>query len=127
MDIKSFSKIKIDKAFITRYKFIKEYKTVNHIRLTENTNGYAFFDKDKLVAIVNCEKKEDGIWIQALEIFKPYKRKGLSYGLLDFATDKLGAEYLSVRKTNTVAIHVYKEKGFKIFNERDKMYFMKNQ
>lgn len=124
MDIKSFNKIKIDKPFIVRYKYIKEYKSVNHIRVTENTKGYAFFDKDKLVAIINCEKKDDEIWIQALEIFKPYKRKGLSYDLLDFATDKLGAEYLSVRKTNTVAIHVYKERGFKTFKESDSMYFM---
>ena len=125
MDIKSFNIIKIDKPFIVRYKYIKEYKSVNHIRVTENTKGYAFFDQDKLVAIINCEKKDDEIWIQALEIFKPYKRKGLSYDLLDFATDKLGAKYLSVRKTNTVAIHVYKEKGFKTINETDKMYFMK--
>ena len=56
-----------------------------------------------------------------------YARKALeilSYDLLDFATDKLGAEYLSVRKTNTVAIHVYKERGFKTFKESDSMYFM---
>lgn len=124
MDIKSFNKIKIDKPFITRYKFIKEYKSINHIRVSENIIGYAFLDKDKLVDIINCEKKDDEIWIQALEIFKPYKRKGLSYDLLDFATDKLGAEYLSVRKTNTIAIHVYKERGFKTFKESDSMYFM---
>lgn len=120
--LNNYKKIPLNKENINKYK--KDYPALKHIR--ENNTGYLFIDNDKLVAVIAVETKEDdSIWGTALEIFNPYKNKGLSYKLLDIATKDLGIQYLSVRKTNKLAIHIYEKYGFKSYKETDSQYFMK--
>ena len=120
--LNNYKKIQLNKENINKYK--KDYLALKHIR--DNNDGYLFIDNDKLVAVVAVETKEDGSkWGTALEIFNPYKGKGLSYKLLDIATKDLGIEYLSVRKTNKLAIHIYEKYGFKSYKETDSQFFMK--
>lgn len=45
--------------------------------------------------------------------------------MLDVAVNKLGATHLSVRKTNTIAKHLYDKYGFKTYESDDFMYYMK--
>lgn len=56
---------------------------------------------------------------------KDYQGKGIANQLLYVATSNLGARYLSVNKKNEIAIKIYKDYGFKIYDETDIMYFMK--
>lgn len=86
----------------------------------------AFLDKNNLVGIISVETKDnDEKWIQALEVMKGYKLKGIGKALLEYAVKNLKANFLSVRKTNTIAYRMYLKYGFKVYSETDKMYFMK--
>lgn len=77
--------------------------------------------------MINTEKKEDGnVCIQGLEISGEFKGKGLSIGLLDIAVKKLGAKYLSVRKTNEIAKRLYIKYGFKTYRSDDFMGIYEN-
>jgi ribosomal protein S18 acetylase RimI-like enzyme len=97
-----------------------------HIRINSNTEGYLFFDNNKLACFVNTEQKPDNtIWIQALEVNKEYQGYSLGTQLLNFAINALHSTHLSVNKNNEVAIKMYKKSGFKIYKKTDKMYFMK--
>lgn len=85
-----------------------------------------FIDNGNVAAMVNTEKKPDGIvWIQGLEVFGDYKGMGISKELLDTAVNELGATHLSVRKTNTTAKNIYDRYGFVVYDETDYMDFMK--
>lgn len=66
----------------------------------------------------------DGKNISGFEIFGHYKGKGLSYGLLDFVTKKLGVKNLAVEKANLIAKHVYDKFGFEITEEDETLYYM---
>ena len=96
---------------------------LKHIRPT--CKGWLYLDdKGQFAALVATEEKENGeIWIQALEIAKKYQGYGLSYKLLEKAHNN-GAKFLSVNKKNEIAIKVYKNYGFKIYDETNTMYFM---
>lgn len=104
-------------------KFNKIYPTLNRIRMTEECKGIALMDGTNLVGIINVDTNRD--YIVSLEVFGPYKRKGISHILLDIATKKLNAKYLSVRKTNTIAIKLYRNNNWKIYDEDNYMYYMK--
>lgn len=119
INLSSLTKKKINE------NLIKVFKQLKSIRLGPNNTGFAFFYKNNLVCYVSIEKKNnDEIWIQALEVIKEYQSNNLGKQLLDFACKELKAKYLSVRKTNTIALNMYKKYGFKIFKETDYMYFM---
>lgn len=123
-DIKlsSLSKKKLDNDIIEKYK--DQYKFLSHIRI-KNTDGYLYFDNDNLVACISVESKEnDEKWIQALEVTNDYQGYGLSKQLLDVCVKELGANFLSVNKTNEVAHKIYLDYGFKVYKETDSMYFM---
>lgn len=110
---------------INRYK--RQYRNLAHIRITKNTKGYIYTKDNQVVGIINTERKSDGkVWIQALEVFGDNKRKGIGYALLDVAVKQLHARYLSVRKTNTTAINLYKKYGFNILIKKtdDTIYYM---
>lgn len=120
----SYDKEKITESSINKYK--DQAKQLSHVRVNKETNGMIFTDNGKLIGMVNVETKDDGHrWIQGLELFGNGKGKGLSYDLLDYATEELGATHLSVNKANIVAKHVYDKYGFKTYDETDDMYFMK--
>lgn len=125
MKLSDFVKMKLTDAIIQVYK--SRYSSLSHIRINKDTNGYAWIDKknDLLVAIVNAEEKDDGFtWVQAFEIFAPYKGHGLSKSILDTAIRDLKATNLSVNKDNQVAIKIYKSYGFKTYKTTESMYFM---
>lgn len=62
--------------------------------------------------------------VSDLEINEKYRRLGLSYQLLDYATKKCGARNLAVKKNNTIAKHVYDKYGFQVTEEDDEYYYM---
>lgn len=66
----------------------------------------------------------DGKNVSDLEISGNYRGLGLSYQLLDYATKKCGARNLAVKKTNTIAKHVYDKYGFQVTEEDDEYYYM---
>ena len=107
-------------------KYKNQYNNLKHVKITDNTNGRIYTKNGKVVAMVNTEKKPDGsVWIQGLEVFGDNKRKGLGKELLNVAVNDLGATHLSVRKTNSIAKHLYDNYGFKTYDSDDFMDYMK--
>ena len=125
LKLTSFKKMKITKQLCD--KLSKKYPMIKHLRINSNTNGFFFMESsEKLVATIVVETKEnDEKWIQALEVESDFKGRKLGHQLLEFAVTQMGARFLSVRKTNKIAINLYKKHGFKIYNETESMYFMK--
>lgn len=66
----------------------------------------------------------DGKNISDLEINEKYRGLGLSYQLLDYATKRCGARNLAVKKSNTIAKHVYDKYGFQVTDEDNAYYYM---
>ena len=125
MNLSQFEKMRLSDAAIQVYK--QKLPSLSHVRINNNTKGYIWIDKktDMPAAIANVEEKDDGFtWIQAFEIFVPYKGHGLSKDILNVAIRELKATNLSVNKDNQVAIKVYKSYGFKTYKTTEAMYFM---
>ena len=125
MNLSQFEKMRLSDAAIQVYK--QKLPSLSHVRINNNTKGYIWIDKktDMPTAIVNVEEKDDGFtWIQAFEIFVPYKGHGLSKDILNVAIRELKATNLSVNKDNQVAIKIYKSYGFKTYKTTESMYFM---
>lgn len=121
MKLHSLSKKELNPATINRYK--NTYKFLSHVKV-KNTSGYLYFNNDDLVACIAVETKDDGRWIQAIEITDKYKGYGLSKQLLDVCVSEFKATHLSVNKNNNLAYKIYSDYGFKTYNETDTMYFM---
>lgn len=66
----------------------------------------------------------DGKNISDLEINEKYRGLGLSYQLLDYAIKRCGARNLAVKKSNTIAKHVYDKYGFQVIDEDNEYYYM---
>lgn len=125
MNLSQFEKMRLSDAAIQVYK--QKLPSLSHVRINNNTKGYIWIDKktDMPTAIVNVEEKDDGFtWIQAFEIFVPYKGHGLSKDILNVAIRELKATNLSVNKDNQVAIKIYKSYGFKTYKTTESLYFM---
>lgn len=123
--LSSLKKVKITKQLCD--KLSKNYPRVKHLRINSNTNGFFFMkNSENLVLTIVVEtKNNDEKWIQALEVEPEFRGHNLGNQLLDFAINQMDARFLSVRKTNKIAISLYKKHGFKIYDETDSMYFMK--
>lgn len=123
MSLSQFTRIKLADAIVQVYG--GEYPSLRHIRINNHTKGYIWINDKQVVGYVNVEEKDDDSkWIQALEIYAPYKGHGLSKQILGIAIGELGATELSVSKNNEVAIKLYKSYGFKTYKSTDTMYFM---
>ena len=123
MSLSQFTRIKLADAIVQVYG--GEYPSLRHIRISNHTKGYIWLNDKQVVGYVNVEEKDDDSkWIQALEIYAPYKGHGLSKQMLGIAVGELGATELSVSKNNEVAIKLYKSYGFKTYKSTDTMYFM---
>lgn len=110
-------KLNINTDLPTNYK--------KHLRLSDDYTGVIYLDTDSnMIGFVNTEEKTNGVWIQALEVAAKYQHKGYGRQLLQDAMKIYNAKYLSVRKTNTIAINLYKSMGFVIIDETDYMYAM---
>ena len=66
----------------------------------------------------------DGTNISDLEISENYKGLGLSYQFLEKKKKKCGAKNLAVKKSNTIAKHVYDKYGFQVTDEDNEYYYM---
>lgn len=123
MNISQFPKMRLTDAIIQVYG--QSYPSMRHIRINNRTKGYVWLKDKQIVGYINVEEKDDDSkWIQAFEIFPPYKGHGLSKQMLNVAVNEFCANYLSVSKNNELAIKVYKSYGFKIYKSSDTMYFM---
>ena len=123
MSLSQFTRMKLADAIVQVYG--GEYPSLRHIRINNHTKGYIWLNDKQVVGYVNIEEKDDDSkWIQALEIYAPYKGHGLSKQMLGIAVGELGATELSVSKNNEVAIKLYKSYGFKTYKSTDTMYFM---
>ena len=116
-------RVKITNDSLKKYK--NQYKQLSHVRVNSHTSGFLYLMDGKVQAMINTEDKNGDTWIQGLEIFEDSKGKGYSKYLLDIAVNDLGANYLSVNKTNTLAKKVYDKYGFEVYDEDDNMYYMK--
>ena len=121
-DLSRFSKILINPRVIEEFR--SKFPTLRHIRTGPNNKGFLYLKDGDPVAVISVENKDEGVYIQALEVAKDYRRMGLSKQLLEVAVGRLKARYLTVNKKNKVAIKIYKDFGFKVFKETDVMYFM---
>lgn len=105
---------------------INKYKSNNnllrHARYIKGlTNGIFLLDSsDNLVGYIAWEKDT----IIALEVMSNYRNNGIATKLISKAVSN-GASKLTVRKNNINAINLYKNLGWEIYNETDKIYFMK--
>lgn len=123
MNISQFPKMRLTDAIIQVYG--QSYPSMRYIRINNRTKGYVWLKDKQIVGYINVEEKDDDSkWIQAFEIFAPYKGHGLSKQMLNIAVNEFGANYLSVSKNNELAIKVYKSYGFKIYKSSDTMHFM---
>lgn len=123
MSLSQFTKVRLADAIVQVYGL--NYPSLRHIRINNHTKGYIWLNDRQVVGYINVEEKDDDYkWIQAFEIYQPYKGHGLSKQILGFAVRELGATNLSVSKNNEVAIRLYKSYGFKTYKSTDSMYFM---
>lgn len=123
MSLSQFTKIRLADAIVQVYG--QAYPSLRHIRINKDTKGYAWLNDKQVVGYINVEEKDDDYkWIQAFEIYEPYKGHGLSKQMLNVAIREFGATNLSVSKNNEVAIKLYKSYGFKTYKTTDSMYFM---
>lgn len=120
--LNNYKRISMNSSLISKYKSTNKF--LSHFRTEKDGNyvGYIWLDGENVVAA--CSVDKDRHYIQAIEITKDYKGKGLSYEILDTCV-KLGAKELSVNKNNTIAKHVYDKYGFKTITSTDSMYMMK--
>ena len=123
MSLSQFTKVRLADAIVQVYG--QAYPSLRHIRITKDTKGYVWLNDKQVVGYINVEEKDDDYkWIQAFEIYEPYKGHGLSKQMLNVAIREFGATNLSVSKNNEVAIKLYKSYGFKTYKTTDSMYFM---
>ena len=123
MSLSQFTKVRLADAIVQVYG--QNYPSLRHIRITKDTKGYIWLNDKQVVGYINVEEKDDDYkWIQAFEIYEPYKGHGLSKQMLNVAIREFGATNLSVSKNNEVAIKLYKSYGFKTYKTTDSMYFM---
>ena len=123
MSLSQFTKVRLTDAIIQVYG--QNYPSLRHIRINNRTKGYIWLNDKQVVGYINVEEKDDDYkWIQAFEIYAPYKGHGLSKQILGVAVKELGATNLSVSKNNEVAIKLYKSYGFSTYKSTDSMYFM---
>lgn len=105
---------------------IDKYKSkdnlLRHARYIKGlTNGIFLLDNsNNLVGYIAWEKDT----IIALEVISDYRNNGIATKLISKAVDN-GVNKLTVRKNNINAINLYKNLGWKIDKETDKIYFMK--
>ena len=123
MSLSQFTKVRLTDAIVQVYG--QAYPSLRHIRINKDTKGYVWLNDKQVVGYINAEEKDDDYkWIQAFEIYEPYKGHGLSKQMLNVAIREFGATNLSVSKNNEVAIKLYKSYGFKTYKTTDSMYFM---
>ena len=109
----SLRRDKIDQHIINTLS--KQFKSLEHVRVDENCNGYIYFDRESSpVAIINVEELPNGKKvIQNLTVVSSYSDSGLEDQLINVAVKELGANFATVSKKNEELIKIYKDNGFR--------------
>lgn len=83
--------------------------------LTDISELYGVFEMgtSKLIGILAVE--EDSI--ERIAVAKAYQRKGIGQALMQFAHEKLGANYADVYIDNLPALHFFESCGLSLFDE----------
>ena len=116
--LSDFKQVKLTE--VLRKKYSSTYKMLRHEYADgEKAKGgiitsIAWLDDDNLVAYTSVLKRDDGIYIESLEVTNDYKGYGLGTQLLNYAVDTLHGTILGVAYDNEIAIRMYENKGFKI-------------
>lgn len=116
--LSDFKQVKLTEAL--RKKYSSTYKMLRHEYADgEKAKGgiitsIAWLDDDNLVAYTSVLKRDDGIYIESLEVTNDYKGYGLGTQLLNYVVDTLHGTILGVAYDNEIAIRMYENKGFKI-------------
>ena len=119
-----------EEQILNRRELIKELKnlkmTTKQVMLgkTPSTQYTWHTQNGDTVAEFKIWNWWDGKNVSDLEINEKYRGLGLSYQLLDYATKQCGARNLAVKKTNTIAKHVYDKYGFQVTEEDGEYYYM---
>ena len=106
---------------------IEKYKSLmpglSHVRTLKSCHGYLWVDSnnnDTPVCYYNAQKKPDHtgqrafvVWLQAIEVAEDYQGRGLAKQVLDIAFSEDHITNLAVDKNNEVALHLYRNCGFK--------------
>ena len=124
LPLTSLKKVKMTESFVKDYK--EKYPLLKHFDY-ENDIGYAWVQDHTIVglcAVDKTTKEGDRRYITIIEVNKLFWRRGVGTQLLKFCVRKLGANSLTVRKTNKKALKMYKTNGFKIVSENDRQYTM---
>ncbi len=74
-----------------------------------------FYDNDKKIGIayISAIDTNNG-FIYNLEVYKKYRGNGYANDIMNYILKNYKARSLSVLKTNTIAINLYKKFGFKV-------------
>jgi ribosomal protein S18 acetylase RimI-like enzyme len=97
------------------------YSNLKHVKFGNDFKGIILIDKNKFVGIIQCNVVSK--YIVALEVAPEYRDMGIAKYLLKYAVN-LGINKLSVNKENEIAINLYKNFGFEIFDQDNYMYYM---
>ena len=94
---------------------------LRHARCNSNTFGWFFINRERqnLVGYVGCENDT----VIALEVTRKYEGRGYASRLLALAQG-CGATKLSVERSNTHAIEVYKHLGYRTYDRDSRMLYM---
>ena len=118
-NLATISWLPITQELIDKYKSKKNM--LIHLRDDKLTRGIMGIDETgKLVGYIAVNDE----YIIGLWVAPEYRRQYIASYLLDEYALKQGVYTLTVNKNNTSAIELYKQCGFRIFDERNKFYYM---
>lgn len=96
--------------YIESDKFLKN--TYSSRRDRDQYNGEIAIDGDEVAGYVFVGDKTDKGFINSLKVYDNYRRNGIASKLLNDAIHKYGGVDLTVKKDNTIAVNMYKKRGF---------------
>lgn len=97
-------------------KYIESDKFLNNTygsrSKRDQYNGEIAIDGDEVAGYVFVGDKADKGFINSLKVYDNYRRNGIASKLLNDAIHKYGGVDLTVKKDNTIAVNMYKKRGF---------------
>lgn len=96
---------------------------INKIKVDDDHQGTVLYYEGELVGVVNVQQSTHGL--QALWVHDDYRRMGVARQLLKIATTKHGCSQLTIDKTNSAAISLYKSDGWTSYKDDDRYLYMR--
>ena len=132
INLSSLYKLYMKQDVLTKYE--NEYRQLSHVDKNANKlRGYIYFantkvgDKGDLVAFISVKLQSGKTWIDCVEVDPKYRGNKLSHQLLDVACKEFGATDIKVNKNNEKAISVFKNYGFKEYDNKGNFIYMTNE